>query len=58
VSLFGVTPLAMVIAGRRWVRPSERFQTVKAMQEAKEAGDDDRVDELRERYDVNTDELG
>jgi MFS family permease len=58
VFLFGVIPLAMVIVGRRWVRPSERFQTVKAIQEAKEAGDEERVGELRERYDVNADELG
>jgi hypothetical protein len=48
----------MVIVGRRRVRPSRRFQTVKAIEKAKEAGDEERVDELRQRYDVNADELG
>jgi MFS family permease len=58
VFLFGVIPLVMVIVGRRWVRPSRRFQHVKEIKEAQEAGDEERVDELRQRYEVNAEELG
>jgi MFS family permease len=58
VFLFGVIPLLMVIVGRRWVRPSRRFQQVKEIKEAKQAGDGERVRELRERYDVDADEVG
>jgi MFS family permease len=58
VFLFGVIPLVMVIIGRRYVRPSRRFQQVKEIESAKEAGDDDRVEELQESYAVNADELG
>jgi MFS family permease len=57
VFLFGVIPLIMVIIGRRWVRPSERYQQLRELREAKEAGEDERVDELLDRYDVEVDEI-
>jgi|tagenome__1003787_1003787.scaffolds.fasta_scaffold20855136_1 MFS family permease len=58
VFLFGVIPLLMVIVGRRWVRPSARFQQVKEIKDAKQAGDDERVQHLLERNDVNAEEVG
>src|SRR5581483_7082949 len=39
VFLLGVVPLLAVIVGRFWVRPSERYQQVKELKEAKAAGD-------------------
>jgi len=57
VFLLGVVPLLAVIVGRFWVRPSERYQQVKELKEAKAAGDDERVDELLEKYDVDVDEV-
>jgi MFS family permease len=58
VFLFGVIPLLMVIIGRRWVRPSERFQHVKEIREAKKAGEDDKVKELLQQHeDVEVDEV-
>lgn len=57
IFLFGVIPLLMVIVGRHWVRPSERFQQVKELREAKSAGDEERFEELRERYDVDAEEV-
>jgi MFS family permease len=57
VFLFGVIPLLMVIVGRRWIRPSDRFQNVKEIREAKEQGDEERVEELLEQYDVDADEV-
>ena len=57
VFLFGVIPLLMVIVGRRWVRPSERYQQLQELRAAKEDGDDAKVDELLEQYDVDVDEI-
>lgn len=57
VFLFGVIPLLMVIVGRHWVRPSERFQQLQELREAKERGDDHKVDELLDTYDVDVDEV-
>lgn len=57
VFLFGVIPLLMVIVGRRWVRPSERYQNVREIKEAKARGDEQRVRELLEQYDVDVDEV-
>jgi MFS family permease len=57
VFLFGVIPLLMVIVGRRWVRPGERFEHIRAVKEAKAAGDDRRVAELLEEHDVAVDEV-
>lgn len=57
IFLFGVIPLLMVIVGRHWVRPSERFQQVKELREAKSAGDEERFEELSERYAVDAEEV-
>lgn len=58
IFLFGVIPLLMVIVGRRWVRPSERFEHVKEVREAKKAGDTEKAEELAERYeDVDPEEV-
>ncbi len=57
IFLFGVIPLLMVIVGRRWVRPSERYQQLQEIKRAKAKGDDDRVKELLEQYDVDVDEV-
>jgi MFS family permease len=57
VFLFGVAPLVMVIIGRLWVRPSERFQHIQEVKDAKARGDDARVQELLERHDVDIDEV-
>lgn len=57
IFLFGVIPLLMVIVGRRWVRPSERYQQLQEIKKAKAKGDDERVKELLEQYDVDVDEV-
>lgn len=57
IFLFGVVPLLFVIVARRWVRPSERYQQVREIREAKRAGDEDRVRRLVEQHDVNVDEV-
>jgi MFS family permease len=57
IFLLGVVPLAMVIVGRRWVRPSERFEHLQEIKQAKKEGDDDKVQELLERHDVDADEI-
>jgi MFS family permease len=57
VFLFGVIPLLMVIVGRRWVRPSERYQHLRAVKDAKSHGDEQRVQELLAERDINVDEV-
>jgi MFS family permease len=57
VFLLGVVPLLAVIVGRIWVRPSERYQQVRELKEAKAAGEDKRVKELLEEYDVDVGEI-
>jgi MFS family permease len=58
IFLFGVVPLLMVIVGRRWVRPSERFQHVKEVRETKREGDEEKARELAEEYaDVDPEEI-
>ena len=57
VFVFGVVPLLMVIVGRRWVRPSQRYQQLRELREAKNAGDDEKVQKLTERYDVDVEEI-
>jgi Major Facilitator Superfamily len=46
-----------VIIGRRWARPSEPFQQIKEIREARSAGGDRQVDELAQRYDVDVAEI-
>lgn len=57
IFLFGVIPLLMVIIGRRWVRPSARFEQLQDLRAAKKQGDDAKVDELLQQYDVDVDEI-
>jgi MFS family permease len=57
IFLFGVIPLVMVIVGRRWVRPSERFQQVKEVREVKQEGDEQKADELAEQYGIDSEEV-
>lgn len=57
IFLFGVVPLVMVIVGRRWVRPSERFEQLQEIKRAKKEGDDERVQELLEYHEVDADEV-
>lgn len=57
IFLFGVVPLVMVIIGRRWVRPSERYQVLREIKEARSQGDEHRVEELLAQYAVDVDEV-
>jgi MFS family permease len=57
VFLFGVIPLAMVVVGRRWVRPSERYQQLQEIKEAKKRGEERRVQELLQEHEVDVDEV-
>lgn len=57
IFLFGVIPLLMVIVGRRWVRPSARFQQIQEIKQAKSEGDEARVEELLGQYEVDVDEV-
>jgi MFS family permease len=57
IFLFGVLPLLFVIIARRWVRPSQRYQQLKQIRQAKGQGDDARVQKLLEQYDVDVDEV-
>lgn len=57
VFLFGVIPLLIVIIGRRWVRPSQRYEQLHELRQAKKKGDTDKVEELTERYNVDVDEI-
>lgn len=53
VFLFGVIPLIMVIIGRRWIRPSERYQQLREIKQAKRNGDEDRIPQLLDKYEVD-----
>ncbi len=57
VFLFGVIPLLMVIVGRRWVRPGERYEHIREIKRAKAKGDEQRVQELLGEHDVAVDEV-
>jgi MFS family permease len=57
VFLFGVIPLLAVIVGRRWVRPSERFQQVKEVREKKAEGEEKEAEELAEEHGIDPDEV-
>jgi MFS family permease len=57
VFVFGVVPLLMVIVGRHWVRPSERYEQLRELRKAKARGDDQQVKQLTERYDVDVEEI-
>jgi predicted MFS family arabinose efflux permease len=57
IFLFGVVPLVMVIIGRHWVRPSRRYRQLREIRQAKQDGDDDRVQELLNEYDVDVEQV-
>jgi MFS family permease len=57
IFLFGVVPLLMVIVGRRWVRPSERYEQLQQIKQAKRNGDEQKVNELLEAHDVDVAEI-
>lgn len=57
VFLFGVIPLLIVIVGRRWVRPSERFEHLQELRKAKKKGDTEKVEKLADQYDVDIEEI-
>jgi MFS family permease len=58
VFIWGVVPLLMVIIGRIWVRESDRYEHVQQVRAAVRTGDQRRVDELLQRYQVDTEEVG
>lgn len=57
VFLFGIIPLLVVAVGRYKIRESERFQHIKAVRQAVEAGDRERVDELTRDRPVDVTDL-
>ncbi len=57
VFVVGVAPLIFVILARTRIREPERYQHVAALRAAKKAGDQQRIDELLRRYDVDIDEV-
>lgn len=57
VFVIGVVPLIFVIFARLKVRESDRYLQVKELKKAKLAGDTARMNELLERYDVDTSEI-
>jgi MFS family permease len=57
VFVVGVAPLLFVILARTKVREPERYLHMAALREAKRAGDQQRMDELQRRYDVDVDEV-
>lgn len=57
VFLLGVLPIVVVMIGRVFIRESERYQHVQEVKQAQEEGDDERVERLLERYDVDVEDL-
>lgn len=57
VFLLGVIPIIVVLIGRVFIRESERFQHVQELKQAQAQGDDEKVQTLLERYDVDVGEL-
>jgi MFS family permease len=57
VFVIGVAPLLFVIFARLKVRESDRFLHVRQVKQAKRAGDDARVEQLLDRYQVDTSEI-
>lgn len=57
VFLFGTIPLIVVAVGRYKIRESERFEHIKAVREAVEAGDDATVAELTRDRPVDVEDL-
>ena len=57
VFLLGVLPIVVVLIGRVFIRESDRYQHVQEVKEAQEQGDDEIVERLLERYDVDVEDL-
>ncbi len=57
VFLLGVIPIIAVIVGRMFVKESDRYLHLKAVKAAKEAGDQKRMEELLQKYEVDVEEL-
>lgn len=57
VFLLGVVPIIVVLVGRVFIRESERYQHLQKVRKAQERGEDERVDKLLEKYDVDVEEL-
>lgn len=57
VFLIGVIPIVAVIVGRAFIKESDRYLHVKEVKAAHRAGNEQRVAELRQIYDVDASEL-
>ncbi len=57
VFLLGVIPIIIVFVGRIFIRESERFIHIQRVKQARAEGDQERMRELLNEYDVNMDEL-
>ncbi len=57
VFLWGVVPLVVVAIGRVKIRESDRFLHVKAVREAVEAGDRERVEQLQRQRPIDIEDL-
>ncbi len=56
VFLFGLIPLIVVIIGRFWIRESDRYLHLRQVRSAALAGEQLRVQELLQRYNVDVEE--
>ena len=57
VFLLGVIPILIVMIARLFIKESDRFQHVQQIKEARATGNQSRVNELLEEYDVDVEEL-
>ena len=57
VFLLGVIPIIIVFVGRVFIRESERFIHIQRVKQARAEGDQERMRELLNEYDVDMDEL-
>lgn len=57
VFLLGVLPIVVVLIGRVFIRESDRYQHVQEVKKAQEEGDDEKVEQLLEKYDVDVEDL-
>lgn len=57
VFLFGIIPLVVVMVGRIWIHEPERFVHMRAVRDALDAGEQERVQELVAERPIDLDEL-
>ena len=57
VFLLGVIPIIVVLIGRYFIQESDRFRHVQEVKEAKNSGDEERVQSLLREYDVDVEEV-